>query len=107
MRFARAFRNRSCCIWRFCIRHRLPAPKTQETPRAIQGTVTDPSGAVVPNATSPFTIRSAALIAPPTTDNSGNFSFANVPFNPYHLTVTATGFAPYAQDVEVRSVGAR
>jgi hypothetical protein len=29
--------------------------------------------------------------------------FPNVPFNPYHVTVTAAGFAPYAQDVEVRS----
>ena len=29
--------------------------------------------------------------------------FRNVPFNPYHLQVTATGFAPYAQDVAVRS----
>ena len=34
---------------------------------------------------------------------SGNFSFPNVPFNPYHLTVTAAGFASYAQDIEVRS----
>jgi hypothetical protein len=28
----------------------------------------------------------------------------NVPFNPYHLTVTGKGFAPYSQDVDVRSV---
>ncbi len=38
------------------------------------------------------------------TDSSGNFSIENIPFNPYHMTVTATGFAPYVQDVEVRSV---
>jgi len=38
-----------------------------------------------------------------TTDASGNFSFPNVPFNPYHLSVSATGFAPFAQDVDVRS----
>ena len=30
--------------------------------------------------------------------------FSNVPFNPYHLSVISAGFAPYAQDVEVRSV---
>ena len=40
---------------------------------------------------------------PPQTDK-GNFSFSNVPFNPYHMTVTAAGFAESAQDVEVRSV---
>ena len=37
------------------------------------------------------------------TDSSGNFSFTNVPYNPYHLTVTAPGFASQAQDVDVRS----
>ena len=38
-----------------------------------------------------------------TTDSKGNFSFPNVPFNPYHMTVTAAGFAQNAQDVEIRS----
>ena len=38
-----------------------------------------------------------------TTDTSGNFSFANVPFNPYHLTVTLAGFNTFAQDVDVNS----
>jgi hypothetical protein len=38
-----------------------------------------------------------------TTDSNGKFSFPNVPFNPYHMTVTAGGFAASAQDVEVRS----
>ena len=38
-----------------------------------------------------------------TTDGAGRFSFQNIPFNPYHLSVTAKGFAAYSQDVEVRS----
>ena len=37
------------------------------------------------------------------TDATGSFSFANVPFNSYHLTVALTGFAASAQDVDVRS----
>src|SRR5439155_18611484 len=39
-----------------------------------------------------------------TTDNEGVFRFTNVPFNPYHLTVTASGFAPYTGDLDVRSL---
>ncbi len=31
------------------------------------------------------------------------FSFSNLPFNPYHLTATATGFGGVAQDADVRS----
>jgi hypothetical protein len=37
------------------------------------------------------------------TDSAGKFEFTNIPFNPYHLTVLAAGFASYAQDVEPRS----
>ncbi len=33
----------------------------------------------------------------------GTFSFTNVPFNPYHLDITAKGFDVYGQDVDVRS----
>src|SRR5439155_26403764 len=38
-----------------------------------------------------------------TTDSMGAFRFTNIPFNPYHLQVTQTGFAPSAQDVNIRS----
>jgi len=70
---------------------------------AISGTVLDPSGAVVADAT--VTIRNpvSSYERSTTTDGSGDFGFPNVPFNPYHLTVTASGFAPHVQDVDVRS----
>jgi hypothetical protein len=71
---------------------------------SIAGTVLDPTGAVVPKATVEIHNPVSHFDESTTTDNSGNFSFPNVPFNPYHLTVTATGFAQSAQDVEVRSV---
>jgi hypothetical protein len=38
------------------------------------------------------------------TDAVGGFNIPNVPFNPYHLTVTSPGFAPHAQDVDVNSL---
>ena len=71
---------------------------------SINGTVLDPSGAVVANAKVEIHNPVSGFDRTTTTDSKGNFSFTNVPFNPYHMTVTAAGFAQYAQDVEVRSV---
>src|ERR1700676_5263528 len=70
---------------------------------SISGTVVDPSGAVVPNATVEIHNPVSAFDRSTTTDASGRFSFQNVPFNPYHLSVSGSAFAPYSQDVEVRS----
>src|SRR6202790_1190989 len=70
---------------------------------SISGNVVDPSGAVVPNATVEIHTPVSAFDRSTITDSLGNFSFPNVPFNPYHLTVTATGFDQKAQDVEIRS----
>ena len=69
----------------------------------VNGTVVDPSGAVIPNATVEIHNPVSAFARSTTTDDSGRFSIPNIPFNPYHLRVSATGFAAYAQDVEVRS----
>src|SRR6266852_8390353 len=69
----------------------------------VNGTVVDPSGAVIPNATVEIHNPVSAFARSTTTDDSGRFSISNIPFNPYHLSVSAAGFAPYAQDVEVRS----
>jgi hypothetical protein len=70
---------------------------------SLNGTVFDPSGAVVPNAMVELHQAVSGYDRTTTTDSKGNFSFSNVPFNPYHMTVTAAGFAQRAQDVEVRS----
>lgn len=70
---------------------------------SINGTVLDPSGAVVPNATVEIHNPVSAFDRSTATDSSGRFSFPNVPFNPYHLSVTGPGFAPYKQDVDLRS----
>jgi len=70
---------------------------------AVTGAVLDPSGAVVANATVEIHNPVSGFIRSTPTDSSGKFSFNNVPFNPYHLSVTGAGFASYAQDVDVRS----
>ena len=70
---------------------------------AVGGTVFDPSGAVVPNATVEIRNPVSQFDRTTTTSSTGGFEFPNVPFNPYHLTVTAAGFGNYVQDVDVRS----
>jgi len=70
---------------------------------AINGTILDPSGAVVENASVEIHNPVSGYDRTTTTDSKGNFTFPNVPFNPYHMTVTAAGFAQTAQDVQVRS----
>ncbi len=70
----------------------------------VSGTVVDPTGAVVPDATVEIHNPVSGFERSTATDTSGRFSFSNIPFNPYHITVTAAGFTQSAQDVEVRSV---
>jgi len=70
---------------------------------SITGVVTDPSGAVVPNATVEARNPVSGFSRTTSTDASGKFTIPNVPFNPYHLTVTGSGFAPHASDVDVLS----
>ena len=70
---------------------------------SINGTVQDPTGAIVPNATVEIRNPVSGYDRSTTTDASGRFNLSNIPYNPYHLTANATGFAPYVQDVDVRS----
>ncbi|HYX70279.1 MAG TPA: TonB-dependent receptor [Terriglobales bacterium] len=69
----------------------------------IEGVVKDPSGAVVASAKVEISDQVSGFRRETTTGSAGEFTFPNVPFNPYHLVVTASGFAPYVQDVEVRA----
>jgi hypothetical protein len=69
----------------------------------ISGTVMDPSGRVVASATVTIHNPVSQYERSVATDAAGNFTFPNVPFNPYHLSVNFNGFAPFAQDVDVNS----
>jgi len=75
----------------------------QSNSASLNGTVLDPSGAVVANATVEIHNPVSHFDRSTMTDSAGRFSFPNVPFNPYHLSVTGAGFTSYAQDVELRS----
>ena len=84
----------------------LPGASAQSggSSTSLTGTVTDPTGAVVANATVEIRNPVSGFTRTTTTDSAGQFSIPNIPFNPYHVAVTGPGFAPYAQDVDVRSV---
>src|ERR1700756_2877444 len=76
----------------------------QSNSGSINGTVSDPSGAVIPGASVSIQNPVSAYSRTTTTDTTGHFHFPNVPFNPYHLAVTKDGFAAFATDVDVNSI---
>ena len=70
----------------------------------ITGTVSDPTGAVIPGATVGIRNPVSGFERTAVTNKAGTFNIPNVPFNNYHLTANAPGFAHYAQDIDVRSI---
>ncbi|MDE3104488.1 MAG: TonB-dependent receptor [Acidobacteriota bacterium] len=64
---------------------------------SIQGTVTDPSGAAIPNATVTLTNTDTHASRTAVTDGAGIYSMPNVTVGPYTLTVAASGFQGYVQ----------
>jgi hypothetical protein len=77
--------------------------QAQSNSGSISGSVTDPSGAVVPGATVTVENPVSGYLRTAKTDSAGHFQFGNLPFNPYHLTAKANGFGGVAQDADVRS----
>ena len=68
----------------------------------INGTVVDPSGGSVPNATVKATEIATGIDHTTTTTSDGAFAFQDIPLGQYKVTVTATGFPAYTVDkVEV------
>ncbi len=73
-----------------------PAVFSQVTTAAIHGTVTDPSGAVIPNANITALNTATGISKATTSDKSGYFIFPELQVGgPYTVTVTASGFANF------------
>ena len=70
---------------------------------SLRGTVTDPTGAVIPNATVHLTNQLSGLDRTVTSDGAGQFTIPNVAFNPYRIQVKADGFATLNQNITVNS----
>src|SRR5215204_4093794 len=75
----------------------------QTTTGNIEGTVTDPNGAVVPNAsvTAKSTGSTAGFSRTVTADSNGYFQFVQVPPGTYTVTTEVSGFKKSAQNITV------
>lgn len=72
---------------------------------SVQGTVSDPTGAVIPNAQVILTEVATGVSHKTVSSGGGVFSFPNMPVGTYNLAVTASGFKAYSQRKIVLEVG--
>ncbi|MGH9533357.1 MAG: carboxypeptidase regulatory-like domain-containing protein [Terriglobales bacterium] len=85
----------------------LPQAQAQAQYGTITGTVTDPSGAVVPDAKIALTNQATTETRAASTDAAGLFSFTGVPQGTYSLTVTHHGFKTLHKSNVIVSAGAQ
>src|SRR5215470_10937294 len=64
----------------------------------INGTVTDPSGAIVPGAAISARDKATGLEHTTVTTSDGQFAIQDLPVGMYKVTVTAAGFPTYSVD---------
>lgn len=73
----------------------------QTSTTSVRGTVTDPSGALVPNAQISLTNTADNSVTNGTSDKSGLYSFPQLQPSTYLITVTAPGFAPSSKQAQL------
>src|SRR5271169_5709233 len=76
-----------------------------ETTSAIDGQVSDASGAAVPSATVTVTNKETGLRRSASTDNSGRFNFPQLKPGTYSIKVQAAGFEPQQNDAVSAALG--
>ena len=79
--------------------------QTLASSAALSGSVSDQSGARVPNATVTLTNPEKGITRAFSTNDEGNFSFALLPAGTYTLTVEAAGFKTFKQQGITLEVG--
>ena len=75
----------------------------QGTSGNLSGTVTDPSGAILPNATVQLSSPVTGYSRSTTTDAAGHYAFFNVPFHSYQIKVTIAGFNDATNRVDMNA----
>jgi Carboxypeptidase regulatory-like domain len=79
----------------FCLSFLAAVLFAQTDRGTITGTVTDPAGAVVPNAPIEAKNVGTGAVYPAATSATGNYTIAQLPVGNYELTVTVAGFKKY------------
>src|SRR6266542_4420900 len=72
---------------------------------SIVGTVTDPSGAVMPEVGITITNLNTGVSTPATTDSAGAFAARYIVAGAYRLQATAKGFRPFQRDGITLDIG--
>ncbi len=80
-----------------------PQSSSSGTAGTVRGSVNDPSGAAIPGAAVTIENPVSHYTQATKTDGQGKFEFGNIPFNNYHLVISASGFGAGQKDVDVRS----
>src|SRR5580692_10471039 len=91
-------------VFLFCAMALLAAlPMKAQSAGTIRGSVLDPSGAAIKGATVQIQNPVSHYNQSTQTDSQGNYVFANIPYNNYHVSAVAPGFESGEQDADVRS----
>ena len=89
-------RVRVCASFAICLLILVPYASAQKTSGTITGTLTDPSGAVVPGATVSVVNERTAAARETMTNEEGSFSLPELEAGTYRLTVNKAGFKKLA-----------
>ena len=83
-------------IWVFAVLAFLTPLAISQSTSQLNGNVSDPSGAIVPDATITLTDAATGLQRSTTSNRAGLYQFLDVPPGDYRLEATASGFARYS-----------
>jgi hypothetical protein len=89
--------GKSLALAAICALSLVPAG-AQVTAASLSGSVTDPSGAALPNATVTALNTGTGASQTATTTGEGTFTFTTLPPGTYRVTVAETGFATKVQE---------
>ncbi len=92
---AKAASNQSLAFYLLVIVTSLDVFAQSASTGALTGTVTDPTGAVLPNATITLRNNGTGQALTAVTDPAGLYRFSLLPPGQYELRVEMAGFAPY------------